>query len=58
MSLYMAEQWGEEMVGKITLTVCAFIAGLLTMPLGTVVYPFALAAFAWNEFDKGDYGDE
>lgn len=46
------------MVGKITFTVCAFIAGILTMPLAAVAYPFALAAFVWNEYDKGDYGDE
>ena len=39
---------------KVALVAIGFCLGLVLMPF----LPFALAAFAWNEYDKGDYGNE
>jgi hypothetical protein len=39
---------------KIALTIIGFCIGMLLVPF----LPFALAAFAWNEYDKGEYGKE
>ena len=39
---------------KIALAIVGFCLGLVLMPF----LPLAMAAFAWNECDKGDYGDE
>lgn len=39
---------------KIALAIVGFCIGVVLMPF----LPLALAAFAWNEYDKGDCGDE
>jgi hypothetical protein len=39
---------------KIALAIVGFCIGVVLMPL----LPFAMAALAWYEFDKGEYGDE
>lgn len=37
---------------KIALAIVGFCIGILLMSF----LPLALAAFAWNEYDQGDYG--
>jgi hypothetical protein len=39
---------------KVALVIVGFCIGVVLMPL----LPFAMAALAWYEFDKGEYGDE
>jgi hypothetical protein len=39
---------------KVALVIVGFCIGVVLMPL----LPFAMAAFAWNEYDQGDYSNE
>lgn len=45
---------------KIIVSVAIFVIGCLTAPLVALLWPFGLAAFAWNECDcvRRDGGGE
>lgn len=39
---------------KIATTIAAFIAGVCTIPLAVIAWPFFLATIVWYEFEKED----
>lgn len=40
------------MTRRIINTVCAFAAGVFTLPLALVIYPAFIAWFVWNETEN------